>query len=205
MLRKENSLWDAGYRHIAGVDEAGRGPLAGPVVTAAVILKTRTDLPGVNDSKELTARQRENAFDIVMNNSIAVAVSAASVTKIDRINILWATMLAMKRAVERLKIHPDYVLIDGNRIPEGLNIPAEAVVGGDACCLSIAAASIIAKVIRDRLMVNLSEIYPQYGFAKHKGYSTPGHIRALNELGPTAHHRFSFAPVRQYKLNLKND
>ncbi|MCF7811002.1 ribonuclease HII [bacterium] len=204
-LSKETSLWEAGYKFIAGVDEAGRGPLAGPVVAAAVILKRGENYRGIDDSKKLSALQREKAFELIMNKSLAVAISASSVTVIDRINILWATMRAMERAVERLKIKADYVLIDGNRIPKGIAIQAESIIGGDACCRSIAAASIVAKVVRDRLMCSLDKFYPQYGFAEHKGYSTKGHILAINTHGPTAHHRFSFAPVRQTSLGLNND
>jgi ribonuclease HII len=204
-LSKETSLWEAGYKYVAGVDEAGRGPLAGPVVAAAVILKRGEDYRGIEDSKKLTALQREKAFELIMNNSLAVTISASSVSVIDRINILWATMLAMKRAVERLKVKADYMLIDGNRIPKGIIIPAESIIGGDATCRSIAAASIVAKVVRDRLMVNLDKFYPLYGFAGHKGYSTQKHILAINTHGPTSHHRFSFAPVRQSSLRFDNE
>lgn len=204
-LAKERELWDRGLRYIAGVDEAGRGPLAGPVIAAAVILDRAQDLPGIIDSKEMTPLQREEAFETIMKNSLAIAVSASSVSVIDRVNILEATMLAMKRSISRLNPSVDYVLVDGNRLPDDLQIPGEAVIGGDGLCRSIAAASIVAKVLRDRLMINLDRIYPDYGFARHKGYSTKEHVSIIDKLGPTPHHRYSFKPVRQHRLLFDNE
>ncbi len=204
-LSKERELWNRGFRYIAGVDEAGRGPLAGPVVAAAVILDRSKDLSGIIDSKKLTASQRESAFALIMDNCLDVAVSASSVSVIDSINILKATMLAMKRSISRLKLNVDYVLVDGNRMPDNLQIPGEAIIGGDGLCRSIAAASIVAKVTRDRLMINLDRLYPGYGFSQHKGYGTEEHIKVIDKLGPTPHHRYSFAPVRQHNLHFDND
>jgi len=196
-LTKERELWNKGLLNIAGIDEAGRGPLAGPVVAAAVILKPWTDIPGVIDSKQMSEIKREEAYDYIMNNSLCVAIAASSVKVIDRINILQATMLAMKNSVSRIKQTVDYLLIDGNRFPDGLEIPGETVVGGDGICRSIAAASVIAKVTRDRLMRKSDRVYPNYGFAGNKGYGTAEHIRSIEKHGPTLHHRYSFAPVRQ--------
>ncbi|MDP8241291.1 MAG: ribonuclease HII [Candidatus Hatepunaea meridiana] len=204
-LVKEHDLWTKGLLNIAGIDEAGRGPLAGPVVAAAVILKPWMDLPGVIDSKQMSEGKREEAYDYIMKNSLCVAIAASSVKVIDRINILKATMVAMNRSVFRLKQTVDYLLIDGNRFPDGLEIPGETVIGGDGICRSIAAASVIAKVTRDRLMRKLDRIYPNYGFAENKGYGTAEHIRSIEKYGPTPHHRYSFAPVRQVAFSLESD
>lgn len=180
---------------IAGVDEAGRGPLAGPVVAAAVILDDEAPIAGLADSKALTARRRERLFDEIRAKALCCAVAQASVEEIDRLNILEATLVAMQRAVAGLRLRPARVLIDGNRIPR-LNVPAEAVVRGDATVPAISAASILAKVTRDRLCLELHERHPDYGFAVHKGYPTPEHLQALMRLGPTPEHRRSYAPVR---------
>ncbi len=182
---------------MAGVDEAGRGPLAGPVVAAAVMLDD--ELPpirGLNDSKLLSAPQRERLFDEIHAKALCVCIAQASVEEIDRLNILHATMLAMRRAVEGLRLRPHKVLVDGNRLPP-LSVTAEAIVGGDAKIRSISAASVLAKVYRDRLCLELDAEHPEYGFAGHKGYSTPEHLAALRLHGACRHHRSGFAPVRQ--------
>ena len=179
---------------VCGVDEAGRGPLAGPVVAAAVILNDAKRIRGLADSKALTALQRERLYDQIREKALCCSVAEASVEEIDRLNILQATMLAMKRAVEGLRLKPVKVLVDGNRLPS-LDILAEAVVGGDARIKSISAASIIAKVHRDRLCERMHEEFPHYGFAAHKGYGTREHLRALSEHGACLHHRRFFAPV----------
>ena len=179
----------------AGVDEAGRGPLAGPVVAAAVILDDLQPIKGLNDSKLLTPRKRERLFDEIHAKALCFCIAQASVEEIDTLNILQATMLAMRRAVEGLRLRPHKVLVDGNRIPI-LKIAAEAIIGGDAKIKAISAASILAKVHRDRLCLELHERHPQYGFHDHKGYSTPVHLAALREHGACPEHRRSFAPVR---------
>ena len=178
----------------AGVDEAGRGPLAGPVVAAAVILDDKKRILGLNDSKVLTPLQRDRLYDKIRDKALCCSVGMASVLEIDEINIFHATMLAMKRAVEGLRLKPVKVLVDGNRLPK-LEILSEAIVDGDAKIKSISAASILAKVTRDRMLVELHEQFPQYGFAGHKGYSTPEHLEALRVHGPCIHHRRHFAPV----------
>ena len=178
----------------AGVDEAGRGPLAGPVVAAAVILDDQKRILGLADSKVLTPLQREKLYDKIREKALCCSVGQASVAEIDELNIFHATMLAMKRAVEGLRLKPVKVLVDGNRLPK-LDILSEAIVDGDAKVKSISAASIIAKVTRDRMLVELHEVFPQYGFAAHKGYSTPEHLEALRLHGPCIHHRKHFAPV----------
>jgi len=180
---------------VAGVDEAGRGPLAGPVVAAAVILDREQVPDGIADSKALSAGQREVLYEAIMATS-RVGVAMADVARIDRDNILNATLWAMAEAVARLAEPACLCLVDGNRAP-ALAVPARTVIGGDASCMSIAAASIIAKVTRDRLMAQLDEAFPGYGFARHKGYGTREHIEALRRLGPCRHHRTSFAPVRE--------
>lgn len=186
----------AGDGLIAGVDEAGRGPLAGPVVAAAVILDDEAPIQGLADSKVLTARRREQLFDEIRAKALCCSVAEASVEEIDRLNILQATLLAMRRAVMGLRLVPARVLVDGNRLPV-LPMPAEAVVGGDARIASISAASILAKVTRDRQCLALHSRYPAYGFEAHKGYPTPEHLEALYRHGPTPDHRLSFAPVRR--------
>ncbi|MBC7956947.1 MAG: ribonuclease HII [Cytophagales bacterium] len=181
---------------IAGVDEAGRGPLAGPVVAAAVILDDLSPIKGLNDSKKLSPATRERLFDEIRAKALCCAIAEASVEEIDTLNILQATMLAMRRAVEGLRLKPGKVLVDGNRLPV-LRIAAEAIVQGDAKVQAISAASILAKVYRDRLCLTLHEQHPQYGFDGHKGYPTPEHLAALRMHGACAHHRRSFAPVRE--------
>jgi ribonuclease HII len=179
---------------IAGVDEAGRGPLAGPVVAAAVILDETQPIAGLADSKVLTALRRERLFDEIRAKALCCSIAQASVQEIDRLNILQATMLAMQRAVEGLRLKPVKVLVDGNRLP-ALDVLSEAVVGGDARVAAISAASILAKVFRDRLCTTLDAQYPVYGFASHKGYGTAVHLQALRDHGACPHHRRSFAPV----------
>ncbi len=181
---------------IAGVDEAGRGPLAGPVVAAAVMLDDLNPIKGLNDSKQLGPRTRERLFDEIRGKALCCSIALASVEEIDRLNILQATLLAMRRAIEGLRLRPHRVLVDGNRLPE-LGMPAHAIVKGDAKVRAIAAASILAKVHRDRLCMALHEAHPQYGFDAHKGYPTALHLAALREHGACAHHRRSFAPVRE--------
>ena len=181
---------------MAGVDEAGRGPLAGPVVAAAVILDDLQPIKGLNDSKVLTPRRRELLFDEIRAKALCCCIAQASVEEIDTLNILQATMLAMQRAVEGLRLRPHKVLVDGNRLPV-LRVPAEAIVKGDAKVKAISAASILAKVYRDRLCLELHALHPQYGFDGHKGYPTPAHLAALREHGACPHHRRSFAPVRE--------
>ncbi|TSE32306.1 Ribonuclease HII [Tepidimonas thermarum] len=179
---------------IAGVDEAGRGPLAGPVVAAAVILDDQDPIEGVTDSKALSAARRERLYDAIRARALCVGVGVASVEEIDRLNILQATLLAMQRAVAGLRLRPSLVLVDGNRLPV-LDVRAEAVVRGDATVAAIAAASILAKVTRDRLMDEAHAAYPAYGFDRHRGYGTAQHVQALRTHGPTPWHRRSFAPV----------
>ena len=180
---------------MAGVDEVGRGPLAGPVVAAAVILDERRTIRGLNDSKLLTACERERLDVEIRSRAICCFVAEASVAEIDSINILRAALLAMRRAVEGLGVQPQIVVVDGNQRPE-LTMPVRTVVGGDAKVRAISAASIVAKVHRDRLCMQLHDEHPQYGFDGHKGYSTPEHLAALREHGACPHHRRSFAPVR---------
>ena len=181
---------------VAGVDEAGRGPLAGPVVAAAVILDDLHPIKGLRDSKQLTALRRERLFDLIMARALCVAIAEASHEEIDRLNILQATMLAMQRAVARLRLPPALVLVDGNRVPP-LAMQARAIVQGDAKVAAISVASIVAKVHRDRWCAELHQRYPAYGFGGHKGYPTAAHLKALRELGPCPEHRRSFAPVRE--------
>ncbi len=181
-----------GYSMICGVDEAGRGPLAGPVYAAAVILPPDVVIDGVNDSKKLSEKKREALFDVIRETAVAYCIASASVEEIETHNILGATYLAMTRAVEGLSIQPQLALIDGNRIPPMLTIPAQYVVKGDALSASIAAASILAKVARDRVMREADAEYPAYGFAVHKGYGTAAHVAALREFGPCPIHRPSF-------------
>lgn len=180
---------------VAGVDEAGRGPLAGPVVAAAVMLDELRPIKGLADSKTLSPRRRERLYDEIRAKALCCCVTEASASEIDTLNILQATLLAMRRAVEGLRLAPHIVLVDGNRLPV-LAMPAHAIVKGDAKVQAIAAASILAKVHRDRLCLELHERYPQYGFAAHKGYPTVEHLRALQQHGACVEHRRSFAPVR---------
>jgi len=185
--------WD-GPGLLAGVDEAGRGPLAGPVVAAAVILDDLHPIPGLADSKVLTALQRERLRDQILARALCCSIAQASVEEIDRHNILQATLIAMRRAVEGLRLKPAKVLVDGNRLPT-LDVRAEAIVKGDARVKAISAASILAKVHRDRLCAQLDQAFPQYGFGRHKGYGTPEHLEALQRHGACIHHRRSFSPV----------
>ena len=180
---------------VAGVDEAGRGPLAGPVVAAAVILDPRQPIAGLDDSKKLTAPRREQLFDQIRAKALCCAIAEASVQEIERLNILQATLLAMQRAVAGLRLPPARVLVDGNRLPQ-LPMLAEAIIGGDAKVDCIAAASILAKVHRDRWCAQIDRQWPQYGFAAHKGYGTPEHLAALRAHGPCPVHRRGFAPVK---------
>ena len=191
MLEIEDKLYSEGYNFVCGVDEAGRGPLCGPVVAAAVILPKDEYIEGVNDSKKLTEKKREKLYDDIMKKAVAVSIGISDVDVIEKVNILNATKLAMKQAIEKLSIKPDYVLIDGNQMID-INIKAETVVSGDAKSLSIAAASIIAKVTRDRMLIEFDKKYPEYGFAKHKGYGTKSHIEAIQKYGLTDIHRSSF-------------
>ncbi|MEM1341677.1 MAG: ribonuclease HII [Pseudomonadota bacterium] len=191
----ETALYDAGARAVAGVDEVGRGPMAGPVTAAAVILDPATIPEGLADSKTLSQSRREALAEIITARG-QISIAEASVEEIDRLNILRASHLAMERAVAGLNMVPDHLLIDGSQLPKGLEIPAEAVVRGDAKCQSIAAASIVAKVHRDRVMAELAARYPGYGWESNAGYVTQAHKAALLSLGVTPHHRRSFAPVR---------
>ncbi len=184
---------------VCGVDEAGRGPLAGPVVAAAVILDPQRPIDGLNDSKKLSAKRREALAVVIRERALAWAVAEASVDEIDRVNILQASFLAMRRAVESLSLRPEKALIDGNRCP-GLDCPAEAIVGGDGKVASIAAASILAKTVRDAGMLVLHAEFPMYGFDRHMGYPTAFHLQALREHGPSSVHRRSYAPVAQLTL-----
>ena len=186
--------WDTPACLLAGVDEAGRGPLAGPVFAAAVILDDLHPISGLADSKKLTALRREKLFDEILAKALCCSIAEASVEEIERLNILQATMLAMQRAVEGLRLKPGHVLVDGNRLPT-LGVLAEAIVDGDATVPAISAASILAKVHRDRWCAQVHGQYPEYGFAGHKGYGTAAHLAALQAHGPCALHRTSFAPV----------
>lgn len=187
----EAALEAEGYTHVCGVDEAGRGPLCGPVVAAACILPTGLVLEGLNDSKKLTEKKREKLFDEICKNAISYSIAASSVEEIDEYNILEASLLAMRRAIDGLSVKADFALIDGN-VSRDFQLPVRAVVHGDATSPSIAAASILAKVTRDRLCVDLDREYPQYGIAKHKGYGTRVHMDALREHGPSPIHRKQF-------------
>lgn len=189
--------WPMPQGLVAGVDEAGRGPLAGPVVAAAVILDERQPIAGLADSKKLTALRRERLFDEIRAKALCCSVAEASVEEIDRLNILQATLLAMRRAVQGLRLKPGLVLVDGNRLPV-LDIPAEAIVKGDALVPAISAASILAKVHRDRWCAEVHTQYPEYGFDAHKGYGTAAHLQALRAHGASPLHRRFFAPVAQH-------
>lgn len=190
-LEYEKEAINKGYKAVCGVDEAGRGPLAGPVCAAAVILPEDTIIEGVNDSKKLSEKKREALFDVIKEQSLSYSIAFASVEEIEEMNILNATMLAMKRAVEGLSVKSDYAMIDGNRLPD-LSIDSEYIIKGDAKSMSIACASILAKVSRDRLLYKYAEEYPEYLFDKHKGYGTKVHIEAIKKYGPCPYHRMSF-------------
>jgi ribonuclease HII len=201
-FEREIALWNAGRSIVAGIDEVGRGPLAGPVVAAAVVFPAgMKPIRGLRDSKILPAAKRERLAIVVRARAVAVGVGAASVREIDRFNIRRATILAMQRALRRLGLVPAEVLVDGLWLPE-LGRPHDAIIDGDALCQSIAAASVIAKTVRDRLMCLLAARYPVYAWAENKGYGTPEHLDALQVLGPTRHHRMSFEPVSQLSLAL---
>ena len=187
----EKELLEQGFTAVCGVDEAGRGPLCGPVVAAACILPMGFELAELNDSKKLTEKKREKLFDIIRENAIAYCIAEASVEEIDAMNILEADLLAMRRAIDGLSVKADFALIDGN-IARDFQIPAKAIIKGDATSPSIAAASILAKVTRDRQCIELDRAYPQYGIAKHKGYGTKAHMQALREHGPSPSHRKQF-------------
>jgi ribonuclease HII len=202
-LRYERKLWVSGLQAVAGVDEAGVGPMAGPVVAAAVIFTPETHIKGVHDSKQLLAPKREELYELIVRRAQAFGIGIAEVEEIDRINIYHAAVAACVRAVQALSIKPEHVLIDGRRA-RGLTVPQTHIVGGDRKSFCIAAASIIAKVTRDRLMCELDDRYPGYGFARHKGYCTADHFDAIGRLGPSPIHRTSFAPVSAAaQLNLK--
>ena len=188
----ESAAREKGYTAICGVDEAGRGPLMGPVCAAAVILPEGEIIEGVNDSKKLSEKKREALYDVITEKAIAWSVAFASVEEIEELNILNATYLAMNRAIEGLEVPADYALIDGNRVPKDIKIDCETVVKGDAKSLSIAAASILAKVSRDRLVLLYDKEFPEYRFADHKGYGTKAHIDAIKQYGPCKYHRPSF-------------
>ena len=191
MLEYEKRLLQQGYKLIAGIDEAGRGPLAGPVCAAAVILPENTEIPGLNDSKKLTDKRRRELMPIIKQTAVAYGIAFADEKEIDEINILQATFLAMERAVSQLSIKPDYLLIDGNR-KKDMGVPAETVIKGDSLSASIAAASVLAKVTRDDFMLEMAEKYPMYGFDVHKAYGTKAHYEALRQFGPCPLHRMSF-------------
>ncbi|HCH27877.1 MAG TPA: ribonuclease HII [Ruminococcaceae bacterium] len=188
----EKSFYNQGYSNICGVDEAGRGPLAGPVCAAAVILPLSCEIEGLDDSKKLSEKKREFLYDKIIEKAIAFSVCYASVAEIDSFNILNATYFAMNRAINSLSVTPDFCLIDGNRKPEGILYPCETVVKGDSKSCSIAAASILAKVSRDRLMLKYNNEYPEYNFAKHKGYGTKEHYEAIRKNGVCPIHRLTF-------------
>lgn len=187
----EKEAAQKGYSAVCGIDEAGRGPLAGPVFAAAVILPAEVEIPGLNDSKKLTAKKREALFPLIQEKAVSWSVAFATESEIDEINILQATYLAMRRACEGLSIPADYALVDGNRMPP-LSVPGETIIKGDGLSASIAAASVLAKVSRDRLMLELDSLYPEYQFAKHKGYGTALHVELLRKYGPCPIHRRSF-------------
>jgi ribonuclease HII len=191
-----------GYRHIAGIDEAGRGPLAGPVVAAAVILPVRCRLAGVDDSKQLSEDERERLYNAILEKAVGVGIGSADAGEIDSLNILEATRLAMGRAIRNLAPSPDYLLIDAVTLPS-VGLPARPIIKGDALSMSIAAASIIAKVTRDLLMASYHETFPQYNFLSHKGYGTADHLQRLACYGPCPIHRRTFAPVREALISLE--
>jgi ribonuclease HII len=187
----EDAARREGFHAVCGIDEAGRGPLAGPVFAAAVILPENCAIEGINDSKKLTPKKREKLFDEIEAGAVAYGIGFATEQEIDAVNILQATFLAMKRACDALNVRPDLALVDGNRMPQ-LGVETRTIIKGDACSASIAAASILAKVSRDRLLCRIDEIYPQYGFARHKGYGTAYHVEMLRKYGPCPVHRRTF-------------
>jgi len=188
----EKAAVNSGFSCICGVDEAGRGPLAGPVCAAAVILPEGAVIEGLDDSKKLTEKKRERLYDIIKQTAVAYSVAYGTLEEIETVNILEATYLAMNRAIEGLTVKPDFALIDGNRVPRGIKIPCETVVKGDSKSMSVAAASVLAKVTRDRLMLEYDKKYPEYNFKKHKGYGTKEHTELIKQYGPCEIHRLSF-------------
>lgn len=202
MLEYESRYWQSGKKVVAGVDEVGRGPLAGPVVAAAVVFHESPDIPMIDDSKKLTSEIREYLYDIIKAEAWYLGVGIASVSEIDQINILQASYLAMSRAIDELNVRPDHLLVDG-RDYENSDLPYSAIIRGDSISYSIAAASIIAKVTRDRIMKNYDKNYPQYGFSQHKGYATRLHLDAIEQFGFCLIHRRSFHPKRFSDLQLR--
>ena len=188
----EKAAVNSGFSCICGVDEAGRGPLAGPVCAAAVILPAGAVIEGLDDSKKLTEKKRERLYDIIKQTAVAYSVAYGTLEEIETVNILEATYLAMNRAIEGLSVKPDFALIDGNRVPRGIKIPCETIVNGDSKSMSVAAASVLAKVTRDRLMLEYDKKYPEYNFKKHKGYGTKEHTELIKQYGPCEIHRPSF-------------
>lgn len=188
----EKAAVNSGFSCICGVDEAGRGPLAGPVCAAAVILPAGAVIEGLDDSKKLTEKKRERLYDIIKQTAVAYSVAYGTLEEIETVNILEATYLAMNRAIDGLTIKPDFSLIDGNRVPRGIKIPCETIVKGDSKSMSVAAASVLAKVTRDRLMLEYDKKYPEYNFKKHKGYGTKEHTELIKQYGPCEIHRLSF-------------
>lgn len=188
----EKAAVNSGFSCICGVDEAGRGPLAGPVCAAAVILPEGAVIAGLDDSKKLTEKKREKLYDIIKKTAVAYSVAYGTLEEIETVNILEATYLAMNRAIEGLSVKPDFALIDGNRVPRGIKIPCETIVKGDSKSMSVAAASVLAKVTRDRLMLEYDKKYPEYNFKKHKGYGTKEHTELIKQYGPCEIHRLSF-------------
>ena len=195
MLQKEQIIWESGLSFIAGIDEVGRGPLAGPVVAAAVILPMDFEIVGINDSKQLSSEKREELFDVIQKHALGIGIGIKDQGIIDDVNIYQATKLAMLEAVQKLPQNPDYLLIDAMRLPT--SIPQESIIKGDSKSLSIAAASIVAKVTRDRMMNEYDRLYPGYGFSQNSGYGTKIHLEGLEKLGVCPIHRHSFAPVRK--------
>ena len=201
MLQYEQKYWQSGKKYLAGIDEAGRGPLAGPVVSAAVILPENIELPGVNDSKKISEKKREILFEDIHDKALSIGVGSADVAEIDKNNILQATYMAMRMAVGNLSVKPEILLVDGNKA-DIKHYQQESIINGDQKSLSIAAASIIAKVTRDRIMRQYDIVFPDYGFAKHKGYGTKQHIEAIQKSKATPIHRKSFNPVRHHLPNM---
>lgn len=197
LINKNTNFYSKQYESIAGVDEVGRGPLAGAVIAAAVVLPKKHDIQFLTDSKKLTEKRREHAYNQITEQAIAYAIGRAEVAEIDHLNIFQASLLAMQRAIESLAVQADFALIDGKFIPQNLSCPAKAVIKGDLYESAISAAAIIAKVTRDREMLELDSIFPGYGLAKHKGYPTKQHLEALEKQGVSEIHRQSFAPVRK--------
>ncbi len=198
----ERAARRCGYRRIAGIDEAGRGPLAGPVIAAAVILPTQCRSLGINDSKQLSEKDREDVYAAILEQAVAIGIGSADVAEIDQLNILTATRLAMRRAVDQLVPPADYLLIDAV-VLSGLRVPTRPIIKGDSLSVSIAAASIVAKVTRDRLMASYHETFPEYGFLSHKGYGTAEHLARLARYGPCSIHRRTFSPVQEVMIASK--